>query len=279
MIGIKGPRFVLGGVLVGALACVLYFGCGSGLATAGVPLPDGRAWEMVSPLDKNGGEINGIDGVEPDNGLPEGGIVQASEEGDSITYLSLLAYPDSSGGEPKGAPIASQYLSRREPTAWSTEDLVTPVNSATYPPAGSGAPYEAFSSSLSRGLMLSGNPPPVENPPFANAPPRYVNYYLRNNESGGFEPLLTSKPAEEPSEFFMELLGVTPDLEHVVVGTQAALPPVTTRQSEGNLYEWANGQFQPINVLPAGVPSGHPQETAPGGISAWDGLQRKPNYL
>src|SRR4029077_1855728 len=59
-----------------ALALTLAVSCGSAVAV--VSLPDGRAWEMVSPLDKNGGEINGIDGVIPDNGPPEGGIVQAS---------------------------------------------------------------------------------------------------------------------------------------------------------------------------------------------------------
>jgi hypothetical protein len=235
------------------VTCVLMLMCGSALA--GVSLPDGRAWEMVSPLDKNGGEINGIDGVVPNNGLPEGGVVQASQDGNSITYVSLLAFPASSGKEPDGAPVGSQYLSTLEVGGWLTENLTTPMNSKTYPAVGSGAPYKAFSSDLSVGLMLNGAPP-VENPqpPLAagalSPPPRYENYYLRNNGSREFEAILTSPPQEDPSEFFLELLGVTPDLSHIVIRTPAALTAESLRNGRGNLYEWAGGQFQPVSILP-----------------------------
>lgn len=252
----KGHVILIASGLLCAVAAFLLLASESAVAT--VSLPDGRAWEMVSLLEKNGGEINGIDGATPDNGLPEGGVVQASAVGDSITYLSLLAFPDSSGSEPLGAPIASQYLSTRGPTSWSTHDITAAVNSKTYPPAGSGAPYKAFSSDLSIGLMLNGEAP-AENPvpPLAPGaflpPPGYQNYYSRNNASGKFEAMLTSAPSEEPSVFFLELLGVTPDLGHVVVGTPAALAPVVTPQAEGNLYEWASGKphsLRPINILP-----------------------------
>jgi hypothetical protein len=233
-----------------------------GPCSAALTLPDGRTWEMVSPLDKNGGEINGIDGSVPDEGLPEGGIVQAGQDGNLITYLSLLAFPGSNGEEPMGAPIASQYLSRRNSSGWLTEDITTPVNSGTYPPAGKGAPYDAFSPDLSRGLMLNGSPPPVENPVPVGAPPRYINYYIRDNGTGGLEPLLTSLPSEGPSEFFAELFGNTPDLSHIVIGTRASLSSEATRQNEGNLYEWTSGQFLPVNVPPE---AGHPGETTSGG--------------
>jgi hypothetical protein len=247
---------MLGGIAVYALSLA----CGSALATA--HLPDGRAWEVVSPLDKNGGEINGIDGVIPNGGLPEGGVVQASAEGGAISYVSLLAFAGSN--DPQGAPVASQYLSDRGREAWLTENITTRVSSRSYALGGAGAPYRAFSSDLSRGLMLNGTRP-VENPlpPFAaNAPlpPRlYQNYYLRDNSSGQFEALLTSAPLEGPSNFYLELLGVTADLKQVIVGTEAALAPEATRQERGNLYEWREDWpqiWQPINVLPGAVNSG-----------------------
>jgi hypothetical protein len=257
------------GVVAGCVvACALMIACGS--ATAAVPLPDGRAWEMVSPLEKNGGEINGIGGLVPTEGLPEGGIVQASVEGSSITYVSLRAFPGwedgEPNGEPQGAPLASQYLSTRKATGWSTEDLTTAVNDGTYPLAGEGAPYKAFSTDLSKGLMLNGLRP-VENPPPPRlekaAPPQYENYFLRDDASGSFEALMTSAPPEEPPEFFIELLGVTPDLSHIVFTTRAALTSGATRENSGrNMYEWADGQIQPVDVPPR---PGKPGETEPKG--------------
>jgi hypothetical protein len=245
-----------------AFSCILLLVSGTAFAAA-LPLPDGRAWEMVSPLDKNGGEINGIGGTVPNEGLPEGGVVQAAADGNSITYLSLLAFPGLSGGQPLGAPLASQYLSTRYASEWTTEDLATAMNSKTYPAAGFGAPYRAFSTDLARSLMLGGGYRPIENKPLTpDAPPRYMNYYLRDRDTTTLRALLTSTPFEGPEEFRLELLGVNPDLTHAVFETIAALSPGATRQSEGNLYEWADGQFQPINVSPEATNSG---ETSGGG--------------
>jgi hypothetical protein len=245
-------------------------------ALATVPLPDGRAWEMVSPPQKGGGEIDGIDGVTPDGGPPGGGIVQAAENGNAIVYVSLFAFPGSNGKEPLGAPPASQYLSTRTPAGWSTENITPAASSGTYAPE-SGAPYEAFSSDLSLGLMQNGSSPPVEDPPLAGAPSRYQNYYIRDNPSGEFaEALLTTTPPEEPQEFHLELLGVTPDLKHAVVTTPAALTPEATRHEEHNLYEWdaaAPQPLQPINVLPS---AGHSGQTAAGG--ALLGMGRDENH-
>jgi hypothetical protein len=246
---------VFGTIMVG----IVGHGCDHASAAT---LPDARAWEMVSPLNKNGGEINGIGGVVPTEGLPEGGVVQASEDGKAITYLSLLAFSGTGVGEPKGAPIASQYLSHRGDERWLTENITTAVNSGTYPPSGSGAPYKAFSSDLSTGIMLNGRAP-VENPSQFGAFTGYVDYYLRDNISGQFvQQILTSQPSEEPAEFFIELLAVTPDLRHMVLSSTAALPPVTTPQAGSNLYEWSDGTLQPINILPGNT---NISETAPGG--------------
>ncbi len=116
--------------------------------------------------------------------------------------------------------------------------------------------------------MVAGSPQPVENPPLSpDAPPRYENYYLHDSRTGEFNALLTSAPSEEPGEFRLELLGVTPDLAHSVFETDAALSPGAVRQPEGNLYEWASGRFAPINVPPGG--SG---ETSPGGVRLGSGF-------
>ena len=50
------------------------------LASSQGTLLDGRAWEMVSPSEKDGS------GIEPLR--LDGGLIQASEDGDAITYIA-----------------------------------------------------------------------------------------------------------------------------------------------------------------------------------------------
>ncbi len=214
-------------------------------APAGQPaLPDGRAFEMVSPLDKNGGGIAAIDQI------GGGGVVQARPDGSAVTYVSLASF-----GEPQGAAPGSQYLSTRHPGEWATSNITTPLNSDTYyPPVGS--VYKAFSTGLSSALFPNGEADkPVENPPLApKAPPGYENLYRRDLASASNQAILTSVPEEAATKFFLALQGATPDLAHVVVGSSAALTEGST-PSTLNLYEWSGGELQAVNILP-GVTTG-----------------------
>jgi hypothetical protein len=207
---------------------------------------------MVSPVNKNGGEINGIDGVVPNEGLPEGGMVQASEDGNAITYVSLIAFPGSKEGDPLGAPLASQYLTSRQPGGWLTQNITPSTTSKNYSIVGAGAPYRAFSSDLSQGLMLAGQRP-LETPPLTrDAPARYQNFYTRDLSSGAFTALVKSAPSESPEEFKLEVRGTSANGQHSVFETTGALSPNASHQGEGNLYEWIDGRFEPINVPPGG---------------------------
>lgn len=121
--------------------------------------PDGRAWEMVSPLNKNGGDIKGI------GGPSGGGVIQASVDGEKITYVSLASF-----GAPQGAPNGSQYVSERDAKeGWLTQNISLPMGSQVFGLGGQGAPYDAFSLDLSRGLVFGGlrgvGEHPVETPP------------------------------------------------------------------------------------------------------------------
>jgi hypothetical protein len=201
-------------------------------------LPDCRGYEMVSPLEKNSGDIEGIDANSA------GGVIQATPSGEKITYDSLASFAD-----PEGAPVGSQYISTRAAGGWSIRNITTPLKAATY--SFNGTPYKMFSSNLERGLLPNGEPPSgiVENAPVGGAPAGYRNFYLRDLESGSIEALVTAAPAESPVAFRPALQGgATPDLSHVVI-------------SNGNLYEWSAGQLQAINVPPNPTVPG---ETLPG---------------
>jgi hypothetical protein len=237
-------------------------------AVASSTMLDGRAWEMVSPLEKNDALITGIDG-EPSQ---VGAMPQAAADGEAMVYGS-----DGAFAGPAGAPLYAQYLARRGVDGWSTVDLMPPVVSGAY--SAEEAPYHAFSGELSSGLLLdgdkSGERGPVEHPPLTEgAPEGYPNFYVHELGTGtdGYRPVLTSTPGEPSSEFELEFLGATPDLKHMVFSTGAALTPEAVRGSasftDRNLYEWSDGQFQFVGGPNAVLGANAHDAYDPGGLHA-----------
>jgi hypothetical protein len=214
-------------------------------ASGGPLLPDGRGWEMVSPFDKNGG------GISPPESIAKGGEMQAAAQGSLVTYSSSSSF---AGGQ--GAPPASQYVSTRTASGWTTQNITVPIFSASYDITEGGSPYRLFSTDLARGLLLNGKGCrgeaegcPVPNPalPGTDAPAGYQDYYLRSTASGGFEALLgpteTSLSGQSASQFEVSLAGASEDLTHVVLESCAKLSAaaVSGCSSEANLYEWSTG--------------------------------------
>jgi WD40-like Beta Propeller Repeat len=225
-------------------------------------LPDSRGWEMVSPVDKNGGEVS-FPGA-----IAGGGVQAAAAAGGAVTYGSLASFGAGAGG----APPASQYIATRTLAGWETRNITAPIFSGSYDSVDQGAPYQLFSTDLSRGLLLNGDhcrgedgDCAVANPPLAGsgAPPGYQNYYLRESSSASFAALLSTADIADlrlaPAHFDLRFAGGSPDLRHVVLSTCAALAPQATEVPVGagcdplqpNLYEWSAGAgLAPVNLLP-----------------------------
>jgi hypothetical protein len=220
-------------------------------AQSSFSLPDDRGWEMVSPVEKNGGQVGALGGLP----LIDGGVLQAAPDGESVTYDTLSAF----GGEALGAPLGNQYLASRAPTGWSSKDLVTLNKAGSFNISNEGAPYVAASEDLGEMLQISGNFEALSPPLSPLAPAGFQNYYLRDTASDLLQPLLTSVPAD-PTNFYLEFEGSSPDLEHVVVRSAAALTPGAVYASSPNLYEWsATSGLAAVNVLPGALPG----ETTP----------------
>jgi hypothetical protein len=221
-------------------------------------LPDCRAYDLVSPADKNGGYIFTIDE------FAAGGVVEASPDGSAVTFVSQASFEGTPGeGQPKGNPTGSQYLATAGPAgSWATHNITAPTG-APYPGPhygvpGKGSPYKIFSTDLGHGLLASGFPPF----PLPGAPIGYPNYFLRDTASGALTPLLTQQLTDAAGRplprvhAVVELLGATPDLSQAVVSTPAALTPGANYIFErSNLYEFSPGGPRAINVLP-GVTDG-----------------------
>jgi hypothetical protein len=244
-------------------------------------LPDGRGWEMVSPVDKGGGAI-----AAPEE-LFGGGDLQAAASSPVVTYGSGTAFDGATG-----APPVSQYVSRREPFGWITENISTPLQSGAYGDRPDGAPYRVFSSDLSRGLLfgglacrggLEGCPAPNQPLPGTGAPAGYMAYYLR--QGGQLTSLLSaadvahSVPGVSPSEFEVSFAAAAADLSHIVLSSCAALSADTIQVPDGpgkcdpdaqNLYDRSAAGLEAINLLP-GASVGTPGAAIAAAIGAVSG--------
>ena len=249
---------------------------------AGGPLrlPDGRGWEMVSPVGKNGGEVQGL-GV-------AGNLLQAAAQGGAVGFGSTSSF----GEGAQGTPAISQYLSWRGGSGWATQNLSVPLLSGGYGDGPGENPYRLFAPDLGSALLANGQrcrgaagECPVANPPLpgSGAPPGYRNYYRRDNSSGANRALLGPAVVGglAPERFELGFAGAAPDLRHIVLSTCAALTPAATEVPAGagcdpaatNLYEWSQaGDLSLVNRLP-GALVGTPGATlaAPGGAVSEDG--------
>ena len=180
--------------------------------------PDGRAFELVSPLDKEGGAIA------PPGSLFGGGEFQAAAAGGAFTYSSGTAF-----GAAAGAPPGSQYVARRGAGGWSSENVSEPLLSEGYGGEPDGVPYRVFSDDLARALVLdprrcgTGEPCPR-------------SYSLRETASGALRAL----PAEAAG---MRVVGATPDLGRVWFEDEG-----------GETFAWSGGgALAPAAAPPAPV--------------------------
>jgi hypothetical protein len=222
--------------------------------TAG--LPDGRAWELVSPIDKKGVSLEAI--------TEEGGVIQAAEEGSAVAYIAKGPIDAEPAGNRSIAD--TQLLATRGADAWSTKDIATPHEGIAGLIPGLLSEYKLFSSDVSAGLVEPEGATPLSSQTTERTP-------YRRDASGEYLPLVTASnvpPGTKfggvetgPEQFHngdgVQLVTATPDLSHVVL----ASPQVLTRdfapgfESAGreSLYEWSGGALALSSVLPDGTPS------------------------
>lgn len=221
-------------------------------------LPDGRAWELVSPPDKGGAVI------EPTS--EEGGFTQASASGNAITYISKGATEAEPAGEPASEWV--QSLARHTASGWRSEDIASPHAGpwGGYR-LGYNSEYGLFSADLARAALEPVGFYPLS--PYTTERTPYLRVQEGCEVAGGecYLPLLSSAPGhedvvagvafggdpEEPKFGVVHLEGGSPDLRHVVL---LSGPPLTEAAvqagAEHGLYEWSGGHLALASVLPSG---------------------------
>ncbi|HWM64166.1 MAG TPA: hypothetical protein VNP96_09300 [Solirubrobacterales bacterium] len=224
-------------------------------------LPDCRAYEMVSPVDKNNGDIR----ADANLSNVEQMHVQATPDGKKLTYSSGRTF-----GDAVGSPFTSQYIaSRADGMGWSTHAITPPRETNIPGPSADflNNQFVAFSEDLCTGwLFWDGNPPlgQAPNPGLEN----YRNLYKRSNCGVGadsYESLITSPPPNAPkgtSGFSPVLQGFSEDGSHAFYLADDALtvdegpnanPGAPGVGSNRQIYEYYDGgKVRLVSVCPSG---------------------------
>src|ERR1700723_3236974 len=223
------PRALIGRLsacVVAVLASVLVLGVAVAGASSGscpnelrreeqnaLYLPECRAYEMVSPLDKNGTDVTG-----------DGESTEAADNGEAVSFAASAGFGETSGS---GAFGYTQYVARREAgVGWHTRGISPRAALEAFQFIYGAVAITDFSPDLSAAI--------VEGYELEDAPaglPKGVNVYKENTATGGLETI--SKPTT-PGPFGR--LGI-PGAQR---GSSADLN-VVTLESESNLIPEAAG--------------------------------------
>lgn len=221
----------------------------------GPVLPDGRAWELVSPAESFGAEVQ----------IYPTAVTQASEDGDAISYEMSAPFV----ANPAGNLDLAQGIARRGPGGWSSEDIATPHTGPTLTGNERYGEYEFFSPDLAYGLVTPFSETPLS--PEVSEPTPYV----RDDATGVYTPLLTAANVAPGAKFDDQLerpegqarfVTASPDLSHVVLSSFSHLTTNANPESSRSLlYDWTAGKLQLVVPPETAAELGSGAETEIGG--------------
>ncbi len=209
-------------------------------------LPDCRAYEMVSPPEKEGANIST---------MPR--VTQSSSDGSAIKYLAPTGFGDAQGSEDPGA----EYVSRRGVDGWSTRAINPPQRSLPLTLFISPR-YAAFSSDLSKGVFWAQSPVVTGHPLVEDTTNLYLRTDVLDGGSGNYE-LLTDSIGRVPqrpttsTNYGVAFAAASADFTHILFESSNNLTAEAESLSpaQPKVYEWHNGTVKLAGILPNGTPA------------------------
>jgi DNA-binding beta-propeller fold protein YncE len=215
-------------------------------------LSDCRAYELVSPVDKNGGDIvrGSFTPGDPD------GYTQATPEGNRITYTALSPF----GELPSGVNF-NQYLSERSEggrarEGWSSQGIRPPVEGHNVIKASVGfnvqRQYMAFTPDLCYGWLIDQQTPPLT----PEAIDGFPNLFRRDNcepGKGDLEALTDVAPPDGTDPAYVtkrSVQGASADGSHALFVALAKLTSEAPEDGSYKLYDRFGGAIHLVSIVP-----------------------------
>jgi hypothetical protein len=205
------------------------------LAQGATWLPDCRAYEMVSPVNKNGGEI-----VTTFEGL--------AADGNAVAFGSNGVFAGAQGG------VAGTYRARRGADGWETTSIVPPFVTRA-PFVLDGPELVAADDDIGRALFQTSYPvDPLDQGKALRNTTSSEDLYRRNHD-GSFTWVSAPPVLPDLSSQAVKFVAKSPDLSRVLMSTNRVLAPSVPDESVNHLYLYVEGQpTQLVDVDPEGNP-------------------------
>jgi NHL repeat len=229
---------------------------------ASARLPDCRAYEMVSPADKHGGDIT--------NGARGEHYNQAAPDGNRITYSAAPAFGDQPSSKLNNQYLASRYEERAGEGGWSNRGINAPLGRQIGDALLIAREVGTFAPDLCSEWLVDYNNTPLT----PEGQTGYANLYRQDLcGGGGFEALTTTVPVAGavPAGYVSKdsIQGFSADRSKVFFTAAAGLldPPeaAPSDKDKTQIYEHSGEGLHLVSVLPGGVAD-------PGGAAVGGGV-------
>ncbi len=218
-------------------------------------LPDGRAYEMVSAVDKNGGDASGA--------------LTSSPDGDRLAYYSLIGFAD----VPASSAVNS-YVAARNANGWSTAAMQPKIG---YPNLSLTGGYHVadVNDDLSESITITRS---------AADEPAAQNIFTTKLD--GSSKWVTAPPITPPRIGDKSYSGRSADGSHIIFESDQQLSSqLTIPNASPEVWEWVNGAVRLVSILPNGtIPpngagTGNGTNGALGNGTAFSGTLPQPNVV